>query len=98
MLVSAPIQAEYDHILHRAVASGRDSDSIWEAIKLARIVTPLHTPIVVTEDRSDDKFLAAAMCGGAMAVVTNDRLVLNHDPHQGVRIVRPREFLELNKA
>lgn len=45
-------------------------------------------------DPDDDIFLEAAVAGGADFLVTGDGDLLDLDPFETVRIVRPAEFLE----
>lgn len=45
-------------------------------------------------DRDDDKFLEAALAGGADCLVTGDRDLLEMSSFHGVQILTPREFLE----
>lgn len=52
----------------------------------------------VCEDRDDDKYLAAALEGGAQYVVTGDRPFLSLREYQGVRVITPRTFLEILDA
>ncbi|MCU0843174.1 MAG: putative toxin-antitoxin system toxin component, PIN family [Thiobacillaceae bacterium] len=44
-------------------------------------------------DPRDDKFLDVAVNGGATAIITGDRALLELDPFHGVRIVSPGDFL-----
>jgi putative PIN family toxin of toxin-antitoxin system len=49
----------------------------------------------VSRDSDDDKYLAAALEGGATFVVSGDPDLLDLEEHDGVRIVSPRQFLDL---
>jgi uncharacterized protein len=49
----------------------------------------------VSEDRDDDKYIAAAIEGRASFVVSGDPDLLEIKEHAGVRIVNPRVFLNL---
>lgn len=59
---------------------------------VARIV-PITRKLRACRDPKDDKFLDVAVSGGARAIVTGDRALLELDPFHGVRIVRPADFL-----
>lgn len=48
----------------------------------------------VKDDPDDDKYLAAALLGRAGFVVSGDPHLLDLGEYQGVRIVKPRKFLE----
>jgi uncharacterized protein len=49
----------------------------------------------VSEDRDDDKYIAAAIEGRASFVVSGDPDLLDMKEHAGVRMVNPRAFLDL---
>lgn len=90
LIASPAINLEYETILDRAIRSGKKRESIQETLQLATVVTPKENP-PVTEDRSDDKFLAAAIASSADLVITNDQHLLAVDPYQEIRIVQPRQ-------
>jgi putative PIN family toxin of toxin-antitoxin system len=92
LVVSPAVQREYDHIVPRAVRRGDAIERIEAALAQAECLEPSATPRVVAEDPEDDKLLAVAVAGGAVALVTNDEHLLAHDPYRGVRIVRPSAF------
>lgn len=50
---------------------------------------------VVKADPDDDKYLAAALLGRASVVVSGDRHLLDLGEYQGIRMLKPRQFLEL---
>ncbi len=58
-------------------------------------VEPARLEAPVCRDPDDDRVLAAAIAGEAEALVTGDGDLLVLGAFQGVRIVSPREFLEL---
>jgi putative PIN family toxin of toxin-antitoxin system len=79
-----------------------DADRSWifgllaayaEMVELA----PPDVP-AVTGDPEDDAVLAAARMGRAEYLVTGDKGLLALRDHEGVRIVSPREFLEMLEA
>jgi len=51
--------------------------------------------IVECRDRKDDKFLALAISGRATHIISGDADLLALDPFRGIRIVTPRQFLEI---
>lgn len=58
------------------------------------LVEPIERFEVVLEDPDDDRLLEAAVAGDVHYLVTGNRHVLDLDPFEGVRIVRPRAILE----
>lgn len=67
-------------------------NSLWsEAIP----VIPADSVRGVAEDLEDDLVLATAVAGRADFLVTGDRLLREIGEYGGVRIVTPREFLDL---
>jgi uncharacterized protein len=66
-----------------------------DIVVLADLVASEKTPPRVCEDPDDDKYIAAALEGRAAVVVTGDRGLLALKEHLGIRIVTPREFLDL---
>ena len=69
---------------------------LWfeDIVMLAEFVT--DQPIEpVSRDSDDDKYIASAIEGRALFVVSGDPDLLDIKEHQGVRIVTPRAFVEL---
>jgi predicted nucleic acid-binding protein len=50
---------------------------------------------VVKDDPDDDKYVVAALLGRAGYVVSGDHHLLDLGEYPGIRIVKPRQFLEL---
>jgi putative PIN family toxin of toxin-antitoxin system len=92
MVISPSVKQEYEYILPRAIRIRDELKRTFELIGNADLVVPSSVPRVVEEDRTDDKFLAAAVAGMADAIVTNDRHVLSIHQHRGILIVRPADF------
>lgn len=63
---------------------------------MAELVTDLPTLDAVPNDPKDNPIVATAVAAGAGYLVTGDRAhLLPLDPYQGIRIVTPRQFLDL---
>lgn len=93
-VVSPGLRAEYDAILPRAVRLPGWRERFEAFLDRARPVEPAEVPPVVPGDPSDDILFATAMAGGAGAIVTNDRLLLEIGTHRGIRVVAPRELVD----
>ncbi len=53
------------------------------------------TPIAVSRDTDDDKFIETAVAGDAEYIISGDKDLLTLGSYQGIKILRPAEFLEL---
>lgn len=91
LIVSPAIVWEYRAVLPKAVRREAERVRLLQTIESAEVVSPSEVP-AVTEDRSDDKFLAAAVAAGADSLVTNDAHLLAVHPHAGIEILRPGVF------
>lgn len=63
--------------------------------QVGRVVMPLEGVHRITDDPSDDKFLTCAIAAEADVIVSGDRHLLRLGSFRRVRIVSPREFLNL---
>jgi len=61
----------------------------------ARLVRPAALPATVCRDPADDVVLATALAARAPLIVTGDGDLLVLGQYQGIRILTPRQFLEL---
>lgn len=60
----------------------------------ATLCKPRKLPAPVCADSDDDKFLACALGGRTKMVVSGDRHLLAVDGYRGVRVLKPRQFVE----
>ena len=97
LVLSPDIQREYERIIPRAVRTPGQVGRLEAIIAAGLQVSPSANP-PVTEDREDDKFLAAAFAGSAKWVITNDPHLLKADGCRGLRVVRPSSFEELRRS
>lgn len=98
LLVSEATLAELAEVLGRAKFDPYVSrDARRQFLRLlggvARMIPVTREFAGACRDAKDDKFLEVAWAGGASAIVTGDRALLELDPFHGVRIVAPRDFL-----
>ena len=61
----------------------------------ASLVTDLPPVTGVVRDPNDDMIVACALAAGADYIVTRDKDLLSLGEHEGIRIVTPRQFLDL---
>lgn len=91
MVVSPAIVQEYQVVLAQAVRFNDARKCVWQSIRQAESVTPDEVPRV-TADRSDDKFLAAAVVAEADVIISSDDHLLAVHPYEGIAILRPAVF------
>lgn len=60
-----------------------------------KVVTPARLDSPVCRDADDDNVLSAAVAGLCDFIVTGDKDLLEIKEYQGIRIVGPRAFMEL---
>jgi uncharacterized protein len=82
--------------VRRCLRSGIDAEAWLSGIVLlADLVAGEQQLRGVSGDPDDDSYIAAAIEGRAMFLVSGDSDLLKVEEHQGVRIVSPRHFLDL---
>lgn len=59
------------------------------------IVTPRKKLRIVKEDPDDDKFIEAAIEGIATIIITQDKHLLKIKEFEGIKIMKPKEFIDL---
>lgn len=62
---------------------------------IAEMQHPRIKPRVVKQDPADDKFLWCALAGGAKIIVSGDEHLLALKKYRGIKILTPKEFLDL---
>lgn len=84
----------------RKSARTKVEPDLWfeDIVLLAQFIAGDYEVSGVSEDSDDDKYIAAAIEGRAVFVVSGDPDLLDVKEHQGVRIITPRAFLDLLKA
>ena len=92
-VLSPPLRAEYERILPRAIRVGDWRGRHARLLDRAYLTEPASFPRVVASDPSDNILVATALAGRAWVIVTNDVHLLEPGDHEGVRILRPREFV-----
>ena len=100
ILISIPVLLEIAEVLTRE----KFERYVTESERLRFLVALLNeTELVeiteqidVCRDPKDNKFLELAICGEADFIITGDDDLLDLDPFRGVRIITPRDFLEVS--
>ena len=59
----------------------------------AEVFSAAPLPDQVSDDPSDDKFLACTLAGGCNVIVSGDKHLLKVTGFQGVEIMKPRDFV-----
>jgi uncharacterized protein len=105
LIVSVPILDEYQRVLqepdirklHRL--SDAETNLIVDELRLtAEIVVATPIPGAIPMDPKDDKFVEAAVAGGAHYIVSGDKHLLALGSYDGIQIVSPALFVRLFEA
>lgn len=72
--------------------------TIQKIISFSKIVEPSKKLYVIKDDPDDDKFIEAAVERGCDFIVSQDKHLLDVGEYEGIRIVRPKEFLEILRS
>ncbi|MCB0047243.1 MAG: putative toxin-antitoxin system toxin component, PIN family [Caldilineaceae bacterium] len=101
LVISPEIIAEISRVLSyekicRFVSQDEAKRFIALLEKGATILTPQASITAVPDDPDDDKFVALAVESGAQYIVSGDKHLLNLNAYQGIKIVTPSVFLDLN--
>ena len=95
-IVEEVLQALAYPKVRKAVRTKIDPELWFEDILvLAQLITGEYKISGLSKDPDDDKYIAAAIEGRAVFVVSGDPDLLTVGEHQGVRIITPRAFLDL---
>lgn len=99
-LVASPEILEEYRRVGVALAAGREPlvralDALLAMVAVH--ATVVHAPALaspVCEDPDDDKFLAAALAGGATVVVSGDKHLRRVSGWQSIEVLTPRQFVD----
>jgi uncharacterized protein len=92
-LVEVMSRSRFDRYVERRVRQ----QLVAEFVNNCRIVL-IASPVRACRDPRDDKFLEVAVNGRADAIVTGDQDLLVLNPFQGIPILSPAGYLELESA
>jgi len=101
LVLSHPILQEvrrvlfYEKIRSRQWMTGDDVERLLRRFADSAVMVPGNREVRVCRDPSDDKFLAAGLEGKAQYIVSGDPDLTDIKAYRGVRIIPPRQFLEI---
>ena len=98
LISSLPIIKELTRVLMSfKIPMGAEEIYRWEDIILQKstIVIPTEKINIVKEDTDDNKFIEAAVEGKAKYIISQDNHLLKIREFRGIKILTPRQFLEL---
>jgi uncharacterized protein len=97
LVVSDEIVGEYHRVLSRpkfGLSEDVVDDIIGLVFRSAEFFTPSERLNIVREDPSDNKFIEAAVAGGADLIVSGDSHLLNLGLYADIPILPARDFLQ----
>jgi len=89
------IREEALYILGKVKPPGEFMEKVAEFYRKGVKVEYSGEAIRASQDKSDNRFLEAAVAGKADYVVSNDRHLLDLGEYGGVRIIRPGAFMRM---
>ncbi len=98
LVLSADIIMEFKRVALRpkfGFASEEIDEFISAILEIAIIVQPEETVQVIIDDLTDNKFLETAAAGNAQYIVTGDMHLLQHKEWNGIKMMKPSDFLKL---
>ena len=104
LVLSDPILREvgrglfYEKIRSRQWMTGDDIERLLRCFAESAIMVAGKQEVRVCRDPGDDNFLAAALEGKAHYIVSGDRDLTHIKTYRGVRIIPPRQFLEILRS
>ena len=97
IIISLEILDEYYRIGEELSVQFPDADlnPILELVTTkAELIEAAKLNETVCDDPDDDKFFACAIAGGVKLIVSGDKHLLKMSGYQGIKVVRPRQFVE----
>lgn len=102
LILSAEIIEEYNDVVNRDEITDKVSDKnlitssiVDKAINEALIIQPKEKLEIVKKDLDDNKIIECAVEGNADYIITQDEHLLELKEFNGIKIVTPKDFLEI---
>jgi len=73
--------------------SAKEIDLFLDDLEVLTFFAPEKSSLSISDDPSDDKYINAALEGGAKFLITGDNDLLKIQEYEGIKIITPREFL-----
>jgi putative PIN family toxin of toxin-antitoxin system len=97
ILVSEEILGETAKVLRKKFEFNdlQIDETLREIRHIAYLTTPKNTIKIIKEDEPDNRVLECAFEGNADYIVSGDRHLLSLKEYQGIKILRPKDFLNI---
>ncbi len=102
LILSKPIIDEYKNVLFYNEIQSKIKNknleiiySIKKLMSISKIIKPKEKINIIKEDSKDNKILECAIEGGVNLIISQDRHLLKLKNFRGIRIVTPKEFLNI---
>ncbi len=96
LITSRPLLDELTKTLRKKFGVHPDDVPLLHVYRdRAKLVRPAPLPTPVCRDPNDDMVLATALAAQADLILTGDEDLLVLAEHEGIRILSPRQFVEL---
>lgn len=99
LVLSLPVFEEISEVLSRKKFARSIPEEVRTEILgmllMSGLVAIPEETVCECRDPGDDIYLEAALAAGAYVIVSSNADLLVMDPWRGIRILKPREFLEL---
>jgi len=97
IIVSEDIIAEYQRVAEELSQQfpSVDIERILELLTIhTEIVDTKNFQATVCEDPDDNKFISCALAGKSKIIVSGDKHLLKISGHEGIQVLKPREFTD----
>lgn len=89
---------EYDEIKNKIKDKNLEMKlTLRKIISISKNVEPKTKLNIIKDDPDDDKILECAKAGKVNYIISNDRHLLNLKEYDGIKVLKPEDFLKLLK-